>query len=252
MLRVVSRYHVAGGEMQARSLERHIYMVAALLAATACGSGMLDVGHPQSTGGGGGGGASAGTAASYDGILADSARQGRINLSVNAAKVVTGTVTFPGLTVPVTGTVDTIAQLLHATGGGYTFSGQPFHGTIQGTYTGPAGTSTGYLIASSDSLTALTHTSYCGTYTSTNGSGWMSMLILSDGEVGGFAVQKVGLATSQSFVGTIANATTISATSNLSAPVNGTLSAGVITGTFSPPIGGTLGSGTFSMSLGSC
>ena len=236
--------------MRSRSLVRHIYIVAALLAAAACGSGVLDVGHPVSVSGGGGG-ASVAAAATYDGIIADSLRHGRLSLQVAGNLSASGTLTFAGgPTVPLTGTVDTIAQTINTTGGGYTVTANKFRGTIQGNFTGPGGN--GFLAATSDSLTALGHTSYCGTYTSTNGNGWMSMVILSDGESAGFTVNTAGRAVSTTFSGNLVGSITFTAQSDANVPINGTLAGGTITGTYSPPIGGTAGTGTFTVSSGGC
>jgi hypothetical protein len=238
--------------MTSRLKLQGIPAIAAILLATACGSGMLDVGYPTGVTGGGGG-ATAGTSATYDGVLADSSRHGRLTMKVSTTLVATGTLTFiGGPTVTVTGAVDTVAQQLTASGGGYAVTAFPFHGTLQGTYTGPAGTAVGFLAATSDSLTQMTHTSYCGNYNSTNGNGWFSMVVLSDGDTGGFAVQTVGSAVSQSFTGTLLSGLTFSGITSHAAPITGTVSGSAITGSYSPPIGSTAGTGTFSVSVGGC
>ncbi len=233
-----------------RTIQRVLAMVAVLIA-TACGSGMLDEGFP--TGVSGGGGASASTSATYLGVIADSLKRGHLSVTVSSISSVSGVLTFiGGPTVPVTGTVDTAAQQVSVTGGGYSLTGFTNNGTIQGSYTGPGGN--GLFAAAADSLTGMIHTSYCGSYTSTNGNGWFSMVALSDGETGGIAVQTRGSASSTAFTGTIIGNTTFTAVTNQAVSISGSLSTDLqtITGTYSPMVGTTAGTGTFAATTGGC
>lgn len=237
--------------MTVRTVLHRSTSFAAILVASACGSGVLGVGYPTAVSSGGG--STATSAATYIGAIADSSRHGLLSLTVSATQSVTGTMTFTGgASVSLTGTVDTVAQQLVATGSGYTVTAFPHTGTMLGNYTGPTGTASGYLAITSDSLTQMTHTTYCGVYTSTNGSGRIAFVVLSDGDTGGFAVQTVGNASSQSFTGTLLNGLTFSGVTSLAAPITGTLSGTTITGSYSPPIGSTAGTGTFSASVGGC
>jgi hypothetical protein len=237
--------------MKLRTRMRTAAIIAAVTGAMACGSGELNVGYPTANSGGGGG-SSVGTAASYAGAMADSLKHGAIIVTVSSSETVSGSLTFVGgPTVPLTGTVDTASQQLTASGGGYSLTGFTFNGTLQGSYTGP--NTRGDFAAASDSLTGMSHTVFCGTYTSTNGSGWLSMVVLSDGDTGGFAVQTTGSASSGSFTGTLSNSAFSGFTSQ-GAPVTGALSSDLqtITGSYSPLIGTTVGTGTFTASVGGC
>lgn len=226
--------------------------LAAAIGAAACGSGVLDAGYPTSVNGAGGG-ASVGSAATYIGAIADSSHHGVLSITVSSLQAVTGTMTFTGgPTVSLTGTVDTVAQTLHASGSGYSMTAYPHTGTMLGNYSGPAGTSVGYLAITSDSLTQMTHTTYCGVYTSTNGNGRIAFVVLNDGDTGGFAVQTAGSAASQSLTGTLINGLTFSGVTSLTAPITGTVTGTTLTGSYAPAIGSTAGTGTFSASVGGC
>jgi hypothetical protein len=237
--------------MTSRSTLHRVSALAAVLFATACGSGMLDVGFP--TGASSGGGASASTAATYLGALADSLKHGTISITVSSGSSVSGVLTFVGgPTIPVTGTADSATSVVSVTGGGYTVSGFTNLGTMQGSYS--TGGHTGYFAAASDSLTGMTHTTYCGVYNSTNGNGWFSVVALSDGEAAGFAVQTIGTASSATFTGTIVNSLTFTAVTSQATPISGSLSADLqtITGTYAPAVGAVTGTGTFSANTGGC
>ena len=226
-------------------------VLSALAFATACGSGMLDASRPPVVTPSGGGGS--GTAAAYSGAIADSLHRGAVAITVTGTSL-TGLLTFVGgQTISVTGTTDSAAASMTASGSGYTLTGTTNNGTVQGTYTGPGGN--GYFAAASDTLTHMTHTTYCGLYTSTNGNGWFSVVALSDGESSGFAVQTSGSASSASFVGNV-NFTVLSfaATTTQAVAISGTLSADLqtITGSYAPNIGSTTGTGTFSATTGGC
>lgn len=240
-----------GGPMRSRSSLNRLTALAAVVLATSCGGGTLDVGFPTSVTSGGGG--SAGSPATYTGAIADSLKHGAISLTVSAGAAVSGAITFiGGPTVPLTGTADSATSQIAATGAGYILTGTTNLGTVQGSYTGSGGT--GYFAAAADSLTQMSHSTYCGTYTSTNGNGWFSVVALSDGEAAGFAVQTVGLASSATFTGTIVNNATFNAITSLSASISGALSGDLqtITGTYAPSVGTTAGTGTFSASTGGC
>ena len=238
-----------------RSNVNRVLALATMVFAAGCGSGVLDAGFPPIiTGGGGGGG---GAAAAYTGAIADSLHRGALALTVTGGTTVSGLVTFVGgPTVPVSGSADSATASITVTGSGYTLTGTTHSGTVQGTYTAPGG-GIGYFAAASDTLTQMTHTTYCGTYASTNGTGngWFSMVALSDGESAGFAVQTAGSASSATFIGT-ANFTllTFSATTNLAVQVTGTVSADLqtITGSYAPNLGTITGIGSFSATTGGC
>src|ERR1035438_2001866 len=182
--------------MTFRTIGPRVPALAAILLAGACGSGMLNVGFPTGVSGGGGG--AAGTPANYIGSLADSLKHGSLSRTVAASFSVSGALTFAGgPTVPITGTVDTAAQEIRATGGGYTILAFTNLGTVSGSYTGPGGN--GFLVATSDSLTGMTHKTYCGVYTSTNSNGRFSIQVLSSGQAGGYVVQTSGTAVSSFF-----------------------------------------------------
>jgi hypothetical protein len=222
---------------------------------TACGSGALDAGFPPivTPSGGGGGGA----AAAYTGAIADSLHHGLVALTVSGGSTVTGLLTFVGgPTVPVTGSADSAASSITATGSGYTLTGTTHTGTVRGTYTGPSG-SIGYFAAASDTLTLMTHTTYCGTYASTNGTGngWFSVVALSDGESAGFSVQTAGSAASHTFLGTIDfTLLTFAATTDQAVQATGTVSPDLqtIIGSYAPNMGTTTGTGNFSATTGGC
>lgn len=231
-------------------MQRFLAMVAVLVA-TACGSGMLDEGFP--TGVSGGGSASVGTPANYLGVMADSLKRGHLSIIVSSASTVTGVLTFlGGPTISLTGTADTASQQVTMTGSGYNLTGFTNLGTMQGTYTGPG--VTGLFAAAADSLTGMSHTSYCGSYTSTNGNGWFSMVALSDGETGGIAVQTLGSAMSTAFTGTIIGNSSFTGVTNQAVSISGTLSTDLqtISGTYAPTVGTTVGTGTFSATTGGC
>jgi hypothetical protein len=103
----------------------------------------------------------------------------------------------------------------------------------------------------------MTHTTYCGTYASSNGTGngWFSVVALSDGESAGFAVQTLGSASSATFIGTTDFILlTFSATTNLAVQATGSVSPDLqtITGSYAPNIGATIGTGNFSATTGGC
>jgi len=238
--------------MTSRSNVQRLLALSAILIATACGSGMLDVGFP--TGVTGGGGASASTPANYLGVMADSIKRGHLSVTVVSSSSVTGVLTFiGGPTIPLTGSVDSATSQMSLTGATYILTGFTNLGTVQGTYTGPTGN--GFFAAAADSLTGMSHTSYCGLYTSTNGNGWFSMVALSDGETGGFVVQTLGTgAASTAFTGNIVNSATFTGVTNLGVSITGSLSTDLqtITGSYAPSIGTTTGTGTFSATTGGC
>jgi hypothetical protein len=237
--------------MTSRSPLNRLAVLAAVALTTSCGSGTLEVGFPTSVTTAGGG--SAGSPATYTGAIADSLKHGAVSLTVSVGATVSGTIVFiGGPTVALTGTADSTTAQLSATGGGYILTGTTNLGTIQGSYVGSGGT--GYFTAAADSITQMTHSTYCGTYTSTNGNGWFSVVALSDGEAAGFAVQTVGSASSAVFTGTIVNSSAFTAVTSLSVPINGTLTPDLqtITGTYAPNIGTTAGTGNFSATTGGC
>ncbi|MGH7654405.1 MAG: hypothetical protein ACREN6_07045 [Gemmatimonadaceae bacterium] len=231
---------------------KRVFAFSALAFITACGSGMLDATRPPlvTVSGGGGGGGSA----TYTGAVADSLHRGSIALTVSSASSVTGLLTFVGgPTIAVTGSADSSAATMTASGSGYTVTGDTHTGTVQGTYTGPGGN--GFFAATADTLTQMTHTTYCGTYTSSNGNGWFSVVALSDGESAGFAVQTLGSASSATFLGTLDfTLLTFAATTTQAVQATGTVSSDLqtIIGSYAPSIGGTTGTGTFSVTTGGC
>jgi hypothetical protein len=225
----------------------------ALAFLTACGSGILDAGHvPVVTVSGGAGGG--GVTAVYTGAIADSLNRGEVAFTVSPSSSVTGLLTFVGgPTIPVTGSADSAAATITVIGGGYTLSGSTNGGTVKGTYTGPSGN--GFFAAVSDTLTLMTHTTYCGTYASSNGNGWFSVVARSDGETDGFAVQTFGSASSTTFTGTTDfTLLRFAATTTQSVQATGNVSSDfqTITGSYAPTIGTTTGTGTFSVTTGGC
>ncbi len=242
--------------MTSRSNVNRLLAVAALFIASACGSGMLDVGFPQRVSGGGGSN-SIGTAASYVGVVGDSLKRGTLTLTVSPTLTVSGAMIFAGgPTVQLTGTVDTTAGVLNATGSGYTITGSTNVGTLGGQYTGPTGT--GFLVATSDTLTGLTHTTFCGSYTSTNSNGRFAIQILTNGAAGGFVVQTAGTSLSSFFAGTVINNSTLSTVTDQGVALSGTLSPDltIITGSYAPPVAGSnaanTATGTFSATVSGC
>lgn len=230
--------------------------LSALVVATACGSGMLDVGHSTGTTNGGGGG-SVGSPANYTGTMGDSLKHGTLALTVSAALSVTGTFTFIGsAAIPMTGTVDTVAEVLHATGGGYTLTGFTNLGTIAGSYTGPNGN--GFAVASSDSLTQQTHRTYCGSYTSTNSNGRISIQVLSGGAAEGWVTQTTGTAVGSFLTGDVINDVSFTGSTNVGTIISGVMSTDLstITGSYAPPVAGSTAAssatGTFSASVSGC
>lgn len=241
--------------MTFRSLSVRISAIAGVLLASGCGSGMLDVGFPTAVTNAGGG--TTGASAIYVGEMADSLRHGTLSLTVSSALSVTGLLTFAGgPTVQVAGSVDTVVNAIHATGGGYSISGFTNLGTISGSYSG-AGVS-GFLVATSDSLTGLTHNTYCGSYTSTYSSGFIAVQVLSRGDVGGFAVQTSGTSVSSFLTGTVIGGFSFAAVTTAGVPLSGSLSADLstITGTYAPPVANSTttntATGQFSMTTGGC
>jgi hypothetical protein len=241
--------------MTSRSILHRVSALSAVLIASACGSGMLDVGHLAAPSGGGG--AAVGSPANYVGVIGDSLKRGTASITVAPSLSVTGVLTFAGgPTVPVTGTVDTAAGTLHASGGGYTMQGFTNLGTLSGFYTGPGGN--GFLVASSDSLTGATHRTYCGAYTSTNSNGRFSIQVLSGGAAGGFVAQTSGTAASSLFTGNVINNQTFLGVTNTGIGINGSLSTDLatITGTYAPPVANSTGpntaTGQFSATTGGC
>jgi hypothetical protein len=242
--------------MMPRSNTNHLLALAAVFFASACGSGMLDVGFPAQNSGGGGG-SSIGSAASYVGVVGDSLKRGTISLTVSPTQTVTGVMIFAGgPTVQLTGSVDTTAGQLNATGSGYTISGSVNVGTLGGEYTSPTGP--GFLVASADTLTGQTHKTYCGSYTSTNSNGRFAMQILTNGAAGGFVVQTAGTSASSFFAGTVINNTTFSTVTDQGVALSGTVSPDltIITGSYAPPVAGSsaanLATGTFSATVSGC
>jgi hypothetical protein len=241
--------------MKSRSARTRLAALLAVAFATACGSGMLDVGHLTGTTNGGGG--SAGSPANYTGTMGDSLKRGTLALTVSAALSVTGTFTFiGGPTVPMTGTVDTAAGVMHATGGGYTLTGFTNFGTLSGQYSGPAGI--GFAVASSDSLTTQTHRTYCGTYTSTNSNGRISIQVLSGGGAGGWVAQTTGTSLSSFLTGNVINNVSFSGSTDTGVTITGIMSTdrSSITGSYAPPAGGSSSPGSatgqFSVTVSGC
>lgn len=241
--------------MTSRSILNRIAALSAIAFATACGSGMLDVGHPTAPSGGGG--ATVGSPANYAGTIGDSLKRGTVAISVSSTLNVTGTFTFVGgPTVPMAGTVDTAAGLMHATGGGYTFTGFTNVGTLGGSYTGATGT--GYVVASSDSLTHETHKSYCGFYNSTNSNGRISIQILAAGSAGGFVAQTSGTSLSSFLTGNLINNVSFTGSTNTGVNITGLMSSdhSTLTGSYAPPAGGSTSpgsaTGNFSATISGC
>lgn len=241
--------------MTSRSTQTRFATLFAVAFATACGSGMLDVGHPTAPVGGGG--AAVGSPANYTGTMGDSLKHGTLALTVSAALSVTGTFTFTGgPTVPMTGSVDTTAQQLHASGGGYTLTAFTNLGTLSGSYTGPTGN--GFAVASSDSLTQQTHKTYCGTYTSTNSNGRISIQVLSGGAAGGWVAQTTGTAVSSFLTGSVVSNVTFTGSTNAGVTITGTMSSDLSTiiGSYAPPAAGSTSAGTatgqFTASVSGC
>jgi len=234
---------------------RRFFALTAVIAATACGSGMLDAGRliaPSASGG-----ATVGSPANYLGAFGDSLHHGTVSITVSPSLTVTGTLTIVGApSQPLTGTVDTAAAEMHVTGGGYTISGFTNNGTLSGFYTGPGGN--GFVVASSDSLTQQTHKQYCGVYTSTNSNGRIALQVLSSGDVGGFVVQTSGSALSSFLTGTVINNQTFTGVTNNGIALSGTVSSDLstIVGTYVPPVGSAAVSssatGQFSATTGGC
>lgn len=175
--------------MMPQSNVNRLLAIAALLFAVGCGSGTLDAGFPPTvtvSGGGGGGSSSA-----FTGTIGDSLQHGTVSITVGSTLSVTGTLNFVGASpISITGTVDTVNQELHASGSGYTLSAitnEPT-GTLAGVYAGPL--VPGFFVASSDSLTAQTHLTYCGPYTSTNSNGRMTIQVLSGGGVSALPLRR--------------------------------------------------------------
>jgi hypothetical protein len=242
--------------MPSRSLARSLAMIASLACAGACGSSPLSLDFPAGNRGGGGGGGGGTATATYLGAIGDSLRYGALSFTVTSSNVVNGTLTFVGgPIVPVAGVVDTAGRI-SATGSNYTIAGHPSSGTISGSYTGPGGG--GFLVAASDSLTGMAHTTYCGTYTSTNGNGWIAILILSSGSTRGFVVQTSGTAASSAFSGTVLNGTALTAMTNIGVTITGSVSADLqtVTGSYAPPVAGATSTGTetgqFTATAGGC
>jgi hypothetical protein len=242
--------------MSSSNLHR-VIALSALVVATACGSGMLDVGHSTGTSGGGGGGGSVGSPANYAGTMGDSLKHGTLTLTVSATLTVSGNFAFIGsAAIPMTGTVDTVAEVLHATGGGYTLTGFTTLGTLAGSYTGPNGN--GFAVATSDSLTAQTHRTYCGSYTSTNSTGRMSIQVLSGGAAGGWVTQTTGTAVSSFLTGNVINNVSFTGSTNVGTIISGVMASDLstITGTYAPPVAGSTApnsaTGSFSVSVSGC
>jgi len=235
--------------MSRRATAHGFSVVAALLLATGCGSGVGGTGITARNSPGGSGG---GTPATYTGAIADSLKSGAVSLTIAASANVTGTLTFVGgPTVPVTGLFANGTDSIVTTGGGYALAGISSNGTMTGTYAGPGGT--GRFVAASDSVTGVSHSTYCGLYQSTNGSGFFSAVIDANGAVHGFAVQTIGSAESATFFGNL-TAGVLTAISSQAVSVTGTISADLttITGSYAPLAGGAAGTGTYSASTGGC
>ena len=245
--------------MTSRSNTNHLFAIAALFCATACGSGMLDVGFPTGPGNGGGGGsaATAGSAAAYVGVLADSLKHGNVTITVSPTLSVTGTLNFAGgPTVSLTGLVDTVQEEIHASGGGYTIGGFVVAGQLSAVYVGPG--ASGYIVATSDSLTGETHQTYCGQYASTNSNGRIMMQVTTGGSAAGFVIQTTGTSLSSFFNGTVVNSTIFTSVTQAGVALNGSVSPdqSAITGTYAPPVANSSGvnsaTGTFSATRGGC
>ncbi len=244
-----------------RSNLRCVLVLSALIVVTACGSGMLDVGRLISPSGGGGAGNSIGAAASYVGVVADSLKQGTVSITVSPTLTVAGTLTFStGPVIPLTGTVDTVAEELHAIGGGYTVSAFTSNGTLTGQYL--VNQTTGFLVAVSDSVSGQTHQTLCGTYTSTNSNGRFVIQVQSGGGVAGFAVQTSGTALSSAFNATLINGSILTGATQAGVPFSGSAAPDLstITGIYAPPVANSTSTntstgtatGTFTVSSGGC
>lgn len=241
-----------------RSNLRRIFALSALAVVTACGSGMLDVGRSiGGANGGGGGGASIGAAASYVGVVGDSLKHGTASITVSSTLTVSGTLTFVGgPIVTLAGVVDTVAQELHASGGGFTVSAFTEQGTLAGVYGN--GPQQGFLVATSDSVTGQTHSTYCGTYTSTNSNGRFVMQVEAGGGVAGFAAQTSGTALSSFFNATVINNSILTGATQAGVAFNGSVSPdqSTISGTYAPPAANATTAntavGTFVTSIGGC
>ena len=243
--------------MKVRSGFKLASVLSALAFVTACGSGMLDAARPgvvTSSGSGGGGSAS-----TYVGLLGDSLNHGAVSFSISSVQSVTGTVTFSGSSaITLTGTVDTTNHILSANGSSYTFTAYTDRptGTLTGVYSGPS--LTGYVVATSDSVTGQTHSFYCGTYTSTNSNGKMVFQVLSGGDVAGYAIQTTGNAASSFLSGTVISNVQLSGATDTGVSFTGTVSTDLtnITGTYAPPVAGATGAntatGTFTATKGGC
>jgi hypothetical protein len=244
--------------MTVRTIVRRVPAFAAILVVGGCGGGTLDAGYPTHVTTGGG--APCGTASTYLGAAADSLKHGTISVTVCTSTTVSAKLALIGApAVQLTGTVDTAAKV-SATGGGYTLTGFTHFGTLQGSYTGPGGN--GNFAAAADSLTGMSHATYCGSYQLTTGNGWFNVVALSDGEAAGFAVQTIGGASSSTFTFHIV-AGSILGVDAWAAPaagrpqaisLSGTLSADLqtMTGTYSPGPGNTAGTGSFLATTGGC
>lgn len=244
--------------MMSRSNVSRVLAIATVFLTTACGSGVLDAGFPPTvtvSGGGGGGGSSS----AYVGTIGDSLQHGTVSVTVSPTFSVTGSITFAGASaISIAGTVDTVNQELHASGSGYTltaFTDNPT-GTLTGVYAGPA--VPGFFVAASDSLTGQTHATYCGTYTSTNSNGRMTIQVLSGGAAEGFAIQTTGTAVSTFLSGTVISSTSLTGVTDSGVAFSGTLSVDqtTITGTYAPPVANATGvnnaTGTFTATKGGC
>ncbi len=244
--------------MMSRSSLNRVLALATMVFAAGCGSGVLDAGFPPIvtlSGGGSGGGSSS----AYTGTIGDSLQHGTVSITVSSTLSVTGTLVFiGGSTVPITGTVDTVGQELHASGSGYTLSAfidNPT-GTLTGVYAGPA--VPGFFVAASDSLTGQTHITYCGPYTSTNSTGRMTIQVLSAGDAAGFAIQQTGTAASTFLSGTVISGSALTGVTDSGVAFSGTLSTdqSTITGVYAPPVAGASGvnnaTGTFTATRGGC
>jgi hypothetical protein len=244
--------------MMSRSTLKRIAALSAVAIATACGSGMLDVGHSTAPSGGGGGtNTSIGAAASYTGIVADSLKKGTVTITVSATLTVTGTMTFAGgPIVPLTGVVDTVQQELHASGGGFLVSAFTEQGTLAGIY--GSGPQQGFLVATSDSVAGQTHKTYCGTYTSTNSNGRFIMQVQLGGAVAGFAIETSGHSTSSFFNATVINNSILTGATQAGTAFNGSVSAdqSTISGSYAPPVTNATtpntAIGTFTTTIGGC
>jgi hypothetical protein len=158
----------------------------------------------------------------------------------------------------VTGTVDTTAHEFHASAGSYTFTANTNSpgGTLAGgRYTGPL---PGFFVAVSDSLTGQTHAFFCGSYTSTNSNGTLTLQVLSGGGVTGYALQSTGTALSTLLSGTLVGNAQFNGTTDSGVSFTGTMSTDqtTITGSYAPPVNGATGvnnaTGSFSVRNDGC